>query len=530
MMATSLPTPTAPPDEVELPEPGQTFIPGTALKTVKFGVTTKTTKADLQRQLRTYGLPANGNKTKLLEVLREFSRDRDAWLSLFQPQKKRKRGVHNSRTSLSTKRIAEQFGDTGNEQVISYKSKKSVDRVQRALNDGDRASNNAWANAMLSALGINKDLTEAPSKRRRTEHSMSSADCSNMDSISCPTTQSGPQASGDVQEEILTVKMRHVERGLFAVNERFSNFEDVLTTHILELRSSLQPPPPVNPGDLPHSHVAQPMATISAQSESSPTPTPFTLASTASVASHVQIHDTSSSIHPDNVGIAHLDDSDTEFVFDISRVPDPPAINFSDDIDRLFREWESSMLLVVNGRGIPVKHWGQFYKKVVGAKEAAWDALKSKWGKWKFIVSEREKYSDDEEFWRHFSDENGQRLCYQQILDRIHNGRITSTAEDAANARLFFGGNLNHPSAHGAFRYLRTGKSYLRTKDAAVSKAWHKLLATRPDIAAQWDALCAVRLLAIAPSQSEPEDNSTSTSSSTSIPITPSIPPITSVG
>lgn len=144
--------------------------------------------------------------------------------------------------------------------------------------------------------------------------------------------------------------------------------------------SSLQPPPSVNPGDPAHSHIPQPMA-VSAPS--SPTPTPFTSASTTSATSHSQVHGTSDSIPPENVGIACLDDSGTDFVFDISRVPDPPAINFSDDIDRLFREWQSSTLLAVNGRGIPVKHWGQFYKKAVGAKEAAWDALKSKWGKWK---------------------------------------------------------------------------------------------------------------------------------------------------
>ncbi|KAF8833105.1 hypothetical protein BDN67DRAFT_1060635, partial [Paxillus ammoniavirescens] len=301
---------TAPLDKVELPEPGQTFIPGTALKTVKFIVTVKTMKADLQRQLRTYGLPVNSNKTRLLEALREFSGDRDTWLLLFQPQKKRKRGVHNSRTSLSTKRIVEQFGDAGNEQVISYKSKKSVDCVQRALSDGDCASNNAWANAMLSALGVNKDLTEVPSSKRR---------CTELMQIVSVARQAA-------------LKRR---AGMFE-----SNFEDILTTHLLELRSSLQPPPLVNPRDLAHrdSHNAQPM-TISTQSSS--TPTLLTSASTTSAASHIQVHSASDPILPENVGIAYLDDPGTEFVFDISHVPDPPAINFSDDIDRLFREWEN---------------------------------------------------------------------------------------------------------------------------------------------------------------------------------------------
>ena len=83
------------------------------------------------------------------------------------------------------------------------------------------------------------------------------------------------------------------------------------------------------------------------------------------------------------LGIAHLDPPLTDFAFDVRHVPDPPAINFSNDVDRLFHEWETSTLLIVNGHGIPIKHWGQFYKKAVGAKPTAWDALKTKWGKWK---------------------------------------------------------------------------------------------------------------------------------------------------
>ena len=64
---------------------------------------------------------------------------------LFQPMTKRKRGVHNNRSSLSTKRITAQFGEGENRPVIAYKSKKSVDRVQRALTDETRAANSDWA-------------------------------------------------------------------------------------------------------------------------------------------------------------------------------------------------------------------------------------------------------------------------------------------------------------------------------------------------------------------------------------------------
>ena len=83
------------------------------------------------------------------------------------------------------------------------------------------------------------------------------------------------------------------------------------------------------------------------------------------------------------LGIAHLNLPHTEFMFNIHNVPDPPTINFSNDIDWLFHKWEISTLLIVNGHGIPIKHWGQFYKKAAGAKGTAWNALKTKWSKWK---------------------------------------------------------------------------------------------------------------------------------------------------
>jgi hypothetical protein len=64
-------------------------------------------------------------------------------------------------------------------------------------------------------------------------------------------------------------------------------------------------------------------------------------------------------------------------------VPSPPTVHLSKDINRLCEEWEESNLLVVNGHGIPVKYWGEFYKKGKGVKTAAWDVLRVEWGNWK---------------------------------------------------------------------------------------------------------------------------------------------------
>jgi hypothetical protein len=86
-------------------------------------------------------------------------------------------------------------------------------------------------------------------------------------------------------------------------------------------------------------------------------------------------------IPPKNLGIAHL--GQEQFSYDRTTVPSPPTVHLSKDINQLCEEWEESNLLVVNGRGIPVKYWGEFYKKGKGVKTAAWDALRVEWGNWK---------------------------------------------------------------------------------------------------------------------------------------------------
>ncbi len=51
-----------------------------------------------------------------------------------------------------------------------------------------------------------------------------------------------------------------------------------------------------------------------------------------------------------------------ELVYETADLPPAPAIHFSDRIDSLFEEWESSTLLTVKEQGIPIKHWSDLYK------------------------------------------------------------------------------------------------------------------------------------------------------------------------
>lgn len=86
-------------------------------------------------------------------------------------------------------------------------------------------------------------------------------------------------------------------------------------------------------------------------------------------------------IPQENLAIAWLGDED--FPYDKSKLQGPPLIHFSGDIERLCCEWKESNLLTVNGRGIPVKYWGEFFKKSKGRARSVWDSIKVKWSNWK---------------------------------------------------------------------------------------------------------------------------------------------------
>lgn len=69
-------------------------------------------------------------------------------------------------------------------------------------------------------------------------------------------------------------------------------------------------------------------------------------------------------------------------------------------------------------------------------------------------------------------------MRWQAILDALKAQREALYATDAASARNFFGGNLDHPDAGGVFRYSKRGQSLLYTKDSTVSEKWRELLAS----------------------------------------------------
>jgi hypothetical protein len=182
-------------------------------------------------------------------------------------------------------------------------------------------------------------------------------------------------------QDALSVRMRRIEHNVRTTNEnlvqRVDTFEDNITEQIRDIKeligkthstvhSAAVSPSPSQLLDVP---------TRTCPDARMPTTPPC-------VSAPVITRQHGESIPDDeNVSTARL--GDEAFQFDKTKVPDPPTIHLSKDIDRLCCEWEGSTLLVVNGRGIPVKYWPEFYKKGKGAKTSTWQALRVEWGNWK---------------------------------------------------------------------------------------------------------------------------------------------------
>ncbi|THH11241.1 hypothetical protein EW146_g8112 [Bondarzewia mesenterica] len=179
---------------------------------------------------------------------------------------------------------------------------------------------------------------------------------------------------------------------------------------------------------------------------------------------------------------------------------DPPSIVFSGPgkINELLDEWyrPSKPHIVLGGRAIPIRVWDQLYMKTKGAKKSsrAWDAFRMQWHNWKYIVEAYEALGRSKDaFWARFRKPSGEPMNYQAILDALQQERSSAFGADAADARHFFGDNLQRDDAGGVFTYRKCGAVHVVSKDKEVAVRWCKLLADEPAIRERWEACKAER-------------------------------------
>ncbi|KLO16412.1 hypothetical protein SCHPADRAFT_937893 [Schizopora paradoxa] len=179
--------------------------------------------------------------------------------------------------------------------------------------------------------------------------------------------------------------------------------------------------------------------------------------------------------------VLHIDGED--FHYEIADLPVVPAIHFSGRLEDLFVQWESSNLLKVRGRIIPMKYWAELYKgATLSPNFESWRARKSEWGSWNFIAKERENFTSNEDFWAKWSDGDGQKHGYQFILDNLQTDRKEDFAREAEEARAFFAKHPQYDSAGTFFTYVKSGKRTMlkagKRGDRSIALRWREFRAT----------------------------------------------------
>ncbi|OBZ74112.1 hypothetical protein A0H81_06466 [Grifola frondosa] len=477
---------------LSLPQPGQTVTADEDLRTEDFEITPKTTIRVLKDKLQQYGCPVSGNKDALIERLRSFASEKESWRGIIlQPRARHQRGAQmgTAANKHSAKRVAEIRG---------------VDRTQRKLQEADIVNNDAWADRVLAMCAnaavpplslasragsppVSPDVT-AVSAVTPSRHDIS------IEQMSCQKL-----AGSDDNYQLV--------RAISQMNHKLDALGMSFRTHLAQpsissAASFLHAPTVRPPADILQAHgQSDTMETTSAPPSHSHEVTVITAitAPPPPTSLHIRVQARLTTvpqdqIDPENLAVVQLHDG--SFAFDRTSVPViRPGILFSNDLPRLFREWHSAddpktSALTINGRGIPVKDWPLIFKKRLGNRVQTWSDMKTIWGNWKFVAEERDRFESDEAFWAAWTDNKGDRMCYQHILDGLKQNRMKKDAKDAADTRRYFNGDLGSPAARGVFQYQkgngRGPRRYVLTKDAHVAEKWRGLLAMDAWVAAQW--------------------------------------------
>ncbi|OSD07468.1 hypothetical protein PYCCODRAFT_1463720 [Trametes coccinea BRFM310] len=530
-----------------LPKPGQA-IDRAERKVKVFGVKiTKDLKAkDMKELLKVYGLPVSGKREILLQRLRKYAEDPEQWSSQFLPARGRERGDISSRragNSHAARRIIDQFGRK--ESQMEYGPRRGnvqVSIVEPLPTESAIAAQEKWVQKVLERRTVSRKQSMSSSALEQPVDPAAAQGTRDLNAAVNPVAAHEPGASGRLvepsgQADVGTEggvgigvgqtpheKSRAIT-GFRRLERRVVDLDLGIKSELTEVRSQLTAmqlsmsaisrftAPLQSPAHSPSpsSHFAP---AGSASTSRVDTLRQSTRAALVPLANSTVLRDPSmprsdissdhgprspsvSSTHPnaadeplgphttipsDNLMLFELDGE--RIPFDRTTVPNPPQVSFANDLSRLFREWHQSTLLVISGRGIPIKHWAWFYKKRTHIKPQVWDVMRAKWNKWKSLVEERDRFPSDEAFWATYSDASGKRLNQQSILALLQGNRDTENKRDAAAALKFFGNDLSRPEAHGYFMYKKDNVRSVFQKPEAIARKWRELLVDHPEISA----------------------------------------------
>jgi len=153
--------------------------------------------------------------------------------------------------------------------------------------------------------------------------------------------------------------------------------------------------------------------------------------------------------------------------FKLSEIPQTPAAFLAKDIPRIAKIWDdahpswdgSSSLISIKGHPIALKYWPEIYQHGFPGQ---WETIKKVWTNWKDIAL-RWHRDTPENFWREFSEPNGQHWSYTKILNTLQQQRKEENEVLARRAQEEAGGGFATE-----YSYRKGGKRSISLTDSAA--------------------------------------------------------------
>jgi len=172
-------------------------------------------------------------------------------------------------------------------------------------------------------------------------------------------------------------------------------------------------------------------------------------------------------------------------------VPAPPAVSFADNLallnqmwDDTAPHWQGHSELTICGVPVPVKYWKDVYSRSK-SNPGQWKGVKSNWSLWKVqpllsfccnlslivpyfkMIIVRWRQGSEADFWKDFTDNDGNRMTYTAIVKKLTANRLRSDAEMAKQAKEEFGSRFDE-----IFVYRKNGVNHVKTKAADIAKQY----------------------------------------------------------
>ncbi|TDL13833.1 hypothetical protein BD410DRAFT_846580 [Rickenella mellea] len=437
-------------------------------------VTTNLTKKVIQDYLRQYGLHITGNREVLLARLRTFAKDTENWERRFIPaspgSKKRKYERSAGRPYFSKAHMPH----------VPIKRRQrfcSVSEQARSLHYSRFAPFGCGVESSGIELGKSatrfledNEIAHTPAPIPSEEPNCESLvdDSEGNVSNTCEQLRSG----GNTDSE-LHLQVRRLVRCVGQVESKVTAFM---------LRGFTLPSAPIAVANS-HSASLNGLNDLNVQLDTR-RQTPGSTSSDLTLSRGLVAQDNTpdeiamptTSPVPSSSGACGYSDSflidGKSFAFDFATVPDPPTANFAENVTELFRAWcdGNSIYFLLDD--------AEFFK-----------LIQPDYGQ--FIMTERERYTTDDDFWMAFLTPNGSRMGITAIHKKLMDNRMSKSKASAADARRYFGEDLRSAEVGNKkiFTYKKSNKTFVISDDQKVAEIWETLLETNNEIAENWAAM-----------------------------------------